>query len=283
MRKKLILLLMSIFLIVGYAGVEKIVISNEDNIVFAETNEGPVDDPDPIDKDHNGDTGSDDSDGSLGSGDKGDKNKKDKDKNKPSEENENKKDKDNNDDKKPKKDKKTDDKKDTDSNETRNNDTPIRQPTTPPIQPTPTNQFEQEPEPITDEVEGVEEEPEEDVDEETEEADEEEKSKNDDGYLTLAQLKETEVMITQEDGEFYAIYKDDDDNVVKQKITEFAALQLGYEKEVIEKEDEQIESVALTSNKNDGLFKKMFGIISAGTIIIGLIIGTYLYYRREMT
>src|SRR5699024_3741096 len=114
-------------------------------------------------------------------------------------------------------------------------------------QPVPTNQFEQEqdPEPITDEVEEVHEESEDELDEETEEVDEEEKSKNDEGFLTLAQLKETDVMITQEDGEFYAIFKDDDDNVVKQKITEFAAIQLGYEKEVVKKEDEQVESVAL--------------------------------------
>lgn len=110
------------------------------------------------------------------------------------------------------------------------------------------------------------------------------KTKNDDdGFLTLAQLKETEVMITQEDGDFYVIYKDDDDNIAKQKITEFAAIQLGFEKEVVEKEEERVDNVELVAPDNDGLSKKMFGVISASVILLGLIIGTYVYYRKEMT
>lgn len=164
---------------------------------------------------------------------------------------------------------------------------PTSQPIPPPTyRPNPATQVEQESgfESTPDVVESVEElieEPEE-VDEETDDADEEKQSDND-GFLTLAELKETEVMITLENGQYYAIYKDDDDHVVKQPITEFAAIQLGYEKEIVEIEDEQIKSAEFTSvNKND-YFKKMFGMVSAGTIIIGLIMGTYMYYRRKMT
>lgn len=268
MRKIIVVLLLSVSLIFSYVSIEKINISSSHHIVLAETEEDDEDDFPPAQPSQPEEDNKDE---------KPPAEVEEPTKQEPPEK-----------EKKPNKDEgelKTGNEDGGGSNGNHNNP-PTPQPTRTPTQmPVQTNQVEHGPTPVTDVIEEVVEEIEEEFDEEIDEANEKEeegKSKNDDEFLTLAQLKETEVMITQEDGEFYAIYKDDDDNVIKQKITEFAAIQLGYEKEIAEKEDEQIESMELLNQHNNGLFKKMFGIISTGAILLSLVVGTYVYYRRKI-
>jgi len=129
-------------------------------------------------------------------------------------------------------------------------------------------------EPIEEEVENreTEEDSEEDMDEEKEET-----------KLDIHKLKQLEVMIRQEDGKFYVIYKDDDDNVVKQEITKEEAIELGYEdNQVVEKEDEQVGAIDLISNSSNSKMKKIFGMIAVILVSCGLMAGTYLYYRKKV-
>lgn len=118
--------------------------------------------------------------------------------------------------------------------------------------------------------------------EEDEESEGKEEKEADDEELSIEELKEIDIMVKKESGKFYVIYQDEDNNIVKREITQEEAAELGYEDELAELENEQVDHVELTSNETNGAFRKLFGIISVVIVSIGLIGGTYLYYRRKI-
>lgn len=119
---------------------------------------------------------------------------------------------------------------------------------------------------------------------ESEEALEEEEEMNEaETALDIQKLKQAEVMVRQEDGKFYVIYKDDDNKVVKQEITKEEAKELGYvDNEVVEKEDEQVDNIDLMAGNSNNQLKKIFGMIAVTLVSFGLLAGTYFYYRKKI-
>lgn len=117
---------------------------------------------------------------------------------------------------------------------------------------------------------------------EIEEVEEESEQNNNEKDLSLNELKQLDVMVTQEDGKFYAIYKDDDDKIVKQEITEKEAIELGYEDHFADVANEQIDHAVISMKKPQATGRRIFGIIAVSILSIALISGTYLYYRRNI-
>src|SRR5699024_1172961 len=102
-------------------------------------------------------------------------------------------------------------------------------------------------------------------------------------HRTLEQLKHMDVMVTKEDGMYYAMYRDDQDQIVKQRITKAEAVELGYEVESIERDEEKENPVQTESSYQDALYKRLFGLVTVAVVLLILIIGTYIYYRRSIT
>lgn len=102
-------------------------------------------------------------------------------------------------------------------------------------------------------------------------------------HRTLEQLKHMDVMVTKEDGMYYAMYRDDQDQIVKQRITKAEAVELGYEVESIERDEEKVNPVQTESSYQDALYKRLFGLVTVAVVLLILIIGTYIYYRRSIT
>lgn len=109
-----------------------------------------------------------------------------------------------------------------------------------------------------------------------------EESEDKDETLTIEQLKQMDIIIRNEDGKYYVIYKDENNNIIKQEITKYEAMQLGYEDDVVQTNEAMADHITLTTNNQNGTLKKIFGVIAVTLTSLGLIAGTYIYYRRKI-
>lgn len=103
---------------------------------------------------------------------------------------------------------------------------------------------------------------------------------SDDEPYSIEQLKGMDILVKVEDGNYYVLYKDEEDNVLKREISKEEAVELGYE--VIEPGEPLVEDETLSNKDVSAKIKKIFGILSVTIVVIVLIIGTYLYSKQKI-